>query len=217
MTQYDRFARDYAHHSATSPYNVDYERPAMAAHLPDLRNKFVLDAGCASGEFIPELLDRGAHVTALDASAELLAIVRGRFDDRVVTVQADLNAPLTLLRDNSFDLILSSLTIHYIENLHQLFSEFRRVLKPDAELLFSTHHPAMSTVDVEDYFSTQLVTDRWKVAGRDVDVQFFHRPLQALLEPLLQNGFQLEAILEPPCSMQPGKPWFLIVKARAVK
>ncbi len=70
MTQYDSFARDYAQHSAISPYNVDYERPAMAAQLPDLRGKDVLDAGCPSGEFVPELLIRGANVTGLDASRD---------------------------------------------------------------------------------------------------------------------------------------------------
>jgi len=215
MSQYDQFARDYAQHSTTSPYNVEYERPAMAAQLPDLGNKSVLDAGCASGEFIPELLERGANVTALDASAELLSIVQERFGDRVVTVQGDLNAPLMVLQVNSFDLVMSSLTIHYIEDLYHLFSEFRRVLKPGGGLLFSTHHPSNTWPSmVEDYFLTQPVIDHWNVAGREVDMQFFHRPLQAICDPLVQNGFELEAILEPPCSMQPGKPWFLIVKAR---
>lgn len=215
MSQYDAFARDYAAHTASSPYNADYERPAMLAQLGDVSQKRVLDAGCASGELTAALLERDAHVTALDASAELLRLVRERFDERVATLLADLDDGLPALADASFGAVVSSLTIHYVRDLQQLFAEFRRVLKPGGELLFSTHHPANTAEMVKDYFSTQLVTDRWKMQGRDVDVQFYHRSMQSLIEPLLQNGFHVTQLLEPPCILQPGRPWFLIVKAVA--
>jgi SAM-dependent methyltransferase len=214
VSQYDAFALDYAAHAASSPYNVDYERPLMLAQLGDVSRKAVLDAGCASGELTAALLERGAQVTALDGSGELLRIVRERFDERVVTVQADLDDGLAAFADASLDAIVSSLTIHYVRDLHQLFAEFRRVLKAEGELLFSTHHPANTALMVDDYFATKYVTDCWKIQGRQVNVQFYHRSMQSLIDPLLQNGFQIVRILEPPCALQPGRPWFLIIKAR---
>lgn len=38
--------------------------------------------------------------------------------------------------DNTYDVIVSSLTLHYIENWNQVFQEFRRVLKPWRTYLF---------------------------------------------------------------------------------
>lgn len=42
------------------------------------------------------------------------------------------------LQDNSIDLIFSSLTIQWCEDLQSLFQEFNRVLSPDGFILFST-------------------------------------------------------------------------------
>lgn len=213
MSQYEAFAHEYVAHSAESPYNAQYERPAMLAQLPDILGKLVLDVACAGGEYIPFLLERGAHVTAVDESPTFIAMVNERFDDRVVTVQADLNEGVPFLTDACIDVILSSLTVHYIADWERLFAEFYRVLKPSGTLLFSTHHPAQAIELATNYFQTQLVADRWKIGPRDVDVQFFHRPLQAIIAPVLTAGFRLTALLEPECDQQPGLPWFLIVKA----
>ncbi len=215
MSRYDAFALEYAAHCATSPYNTQYERPAMLAQLPDINGKHVLDAACASGEYIPFLLERGARVTAVDNCAPLLQLVSERFDERVVTLEADLDAGLPALDDSVVDVVLSSLTVHYIADWHKLFAEFRRVLVPGGMLLFSTHHPAQTAELAGDYFQTKLVNDRWSINGRQVDVQFYHRPLEAILAPLLLAGFAVTAVLEPQSSLQAGKPWFLIVKATA--
>ncbi len=213
MTQYDRFARAYAAHSSSSPYNTEYERPAMFAQLPDISGKHVLDAACASGEYIPFLLERGARITAVDSSDTFVEIVRERFDDRVVTLTADLENGLPLLADECVDVILSSLTLHYIEDWDKLFVEFRRLLKPGGTLLLSTHHPSMTAPLVKNYFAVERVTDRWPIGGEEVEVTFFHRPLQAMIAPLIAAGLQLSAILEPEYAGKPGEPWFMILKA----
>lgn len=48
---YKELSRDYEHNVDTqSAYNCYYERPAMIKLLPDdLKNKKILDAGCAAG------------------------------------------------------------------------------------------------------------------------------------------------------------------------
>jgi ubiquinone/menaquinone biosynthesis C-methylase UbiE len=50
---------------------------------------------------------------------------------------------LSFAQDGSFDLIVASLVMHYVRDWHAVLGEFRRVLKPDGAVVFSTHHPAM--------------------------------------------------------------------------
>ncbi|MGZ3518271.1 MAG: class I SAM-dependent methyltransferase [Vulcanimicrobiaceae bacterium] len=225
MSVYDTHAHEYAVHTATNVYNTHYERPALQAQLGDVRGKRVLDAGCASGEHTALLLERGAEVTAVDASASLVAIVRERFGRRVRAERADLREPLTFLDDASIDIVMSSLTLHYLEDWSLPLREFARVLVPGGRLVLSTHHPSMTAPMATNYFRTELVNDVWRMNGHDVEVQFFHRPMEAIVTPFLNAGFTLDALVEPhlaePDPAIPpqtyerlsSEPTFLILKA----
>ncbi|MEO6913245.1 MAG: class I SAM-dependent methyltransferase [Candidatus Baltobacteraceae bacterium] len=225
MSDYDAFAAEYAAHAAVSIYNAGYERPAMQALFGDLRGLRVLDAGCAAGEHSAHLLQCGAEVIAIDRSAAMIAMVRARFGDRIQTHCADLEQPLPFLEDGSVDLVFSSLTLHYLQEWGGVLAEFRRVVRPGGRLLFSTHHPAMTAPLVSNYFATQLVIDRWKIGARDVEVTFYHRPLQTIIDALIIAGFSLRSLIEPRLTARPPlasnadferlahNPWFLIIDA----
>lgn len=222
-------ARAYAAHSAQNFCNAKYERPALLAMLGDVRGMSVLDAGCAAGEYAAYLLAHGAHVTAIDASAAMTDIVKERFGERVTAKQHDLREPLTWSSDGAFDVVLSSLTLHYLRDWSVPLAEFHRVLKPGGTLLVSTHHPLMTYSLFRDaigsYFDTVLVRDSWDIGGTPHDVCFYHRPLQDVAGALLHAGFSIERIVEPCLTEpQPGmdaqwferlrtQPWFLIIEA----
>ncbi|MDQ2680630.1 MAG: class I SAM-dependent methyltransferase [Candidatus Eremiobacteraeota bacterium] len=227
MSDYDAFAKEYAEHASSSVYNAGYERPAMRAALGDVRGARVLDAGCAAGSHSEHLIAQGARVVAIDKSAALIEMVRARLGDRVEAHCADLEQSLTFFSNESFDLVFSSLTLHYLRWWSGVFAEFKRILRPGGRLLFSTHHPAMTAPLVSDYFETQPVADRWKLGDREVDLTFYHRPLHAILGSLLQSGFRLRSLIEPRLATRPANasdtdferlskhPWFLIVDAVA--
>lgn len=64
---------------ATVRAGRDRMRALMLAELPvDLRGLRVLDAGCGTGAMAVELAARGAQVTAVDISPQLVAIARER-------------------------------------------------------------------------------------------------------------------------------------------
>ncbi len=220
-------AASYARVTAVNLANAAYERPAVHALLGDVTGLDVLDAGCAAGEHSAWLIDHGARVTALDASETMLRLARERVGERARVLQADLAEPLPLARA-SFDLVLSSLTLHYLDDWLVPLREFARVLRPGARLVLSTHHPLMTVDDVPDYFAVTVVEEAWLGFSDDpVPVRFFHRPLQRIVSDVHAAGFALRALHEPrPVpgseSRNPAlaerfrtRPGFLIVEAEA--
>ena len=189
-------AASYARVTAANAANAAYERPAIRALLGEVRGLDVLDAGCAAGEHSAWLEEHGACVVAVDGSAAMVELARERLRSGRV-LHADLGEPLPL-DDGSFDCVLSSLTLHYLEDWAGVLREFARVLRKPGRLLFSIHHPFMTAADVEDYHAVSLIEETWNgFADAPVPVRFYHRPLQRVIGDVLSAGFTLRAIVEP--------------------
>lgn len=224
---FDSLAGVYAKTVDTaSLYNSEYERPSMLSQLPQsLTNVDILDAGCAAGWYTQQLVNRGANVVAADLSPEMVRSTIRRVGDKATVLCLDLEANLPF-EDNSFDFIISSLTLHYIKDWSLTFSEFQRILKPNGVFLFSIHHPFTDIKLLQDahYFSTELIIDNWTKEGKSFEVPFYRRPLQIILNETL-NYFSIEEVIEPKPTMNfkaqaPEKyealmnnPQFLIIKA----
>ncbi|ALC89139.1 ubiquinone biosynthesis methyltransferase UbiE [Bacillus sp. FJAT-18017] len=182
----------------TSLYNSEYERPAMLSQLPqNLNNMDIVDAGCAAGWYTQQLVNRGANVIATDISPEMVSSAKRRVGDKATVLCLDLEANLPF-KDNSFDFIISSLTLHYIREWGPTFSEFQRILRPKGVFLFSIHHPFTDIKLLQDanYFGTELIIDKWIKEGKSFEVPFYRRPLNIILNETL-NCFSIEEVIEP--------------------
>jgi SAM-dependent methyltransferase len=200
---YDALAVAFSRHAEVSPYNAYYERPALQALLPAVSGQRVLDAGCSSGAHSQWLLEHGASVVALDVSQGMVELARQRLGARAEILQADLGAPLPrvqALQDGDFDVVVCSLTLHYVGDWTVPLAEFHRLLEPGGALVFSTHHPAWDRqlVDEDDYFQTGLVEDRWPLLkGPVLEVRFYRKTLAEILTSVARAGFVIEAVEEP--------------------
>ena len=197
---YDRMAEAYAEDSDTEPAKAGYERPAMLAMAGDLRGKRVLDAGCAAGAFTRALVARGARVVGVDLNEGLIERARARAGVGAEFHVADLSKPMPFLPSGSFDLVASSLVLHYLDDWSVPLREFHRVLVPGGALIVSTHHP-MQDVKIPTppapYFEKRLLTDTWKMCGREFEVRFYRRPLGAIVDAFVDAGFLIERMPEP--------------------
>ena len=179
-------------------YNIAYERPAILEQLPSsLTGKCVLDAGCAAGWYTEQLLNRGANVVATDISPKMVGATKRRIGNQAEVFCLDLEEDLPF-KDGTFDFIVSSLSLHYLQDWQRTFREFKRVLKKDGTFLFSVHHPFNDVALLQDfhYHSTELIIDQWHKEGKLYDVPFYRRPLQAILNDTLAS-FAIEKVIEP--------------------
>lgn len=207
MTQKERFNYDsiadtYAGRIDEAPYNAFYERPAMFGAMPSVAGARILDAGCGNGWYAEQLLSRGADVDAIDASLSMVEHARKRLAHQLTTGQGRLSIQHADLMnelpfgDARFDGIVSPLVLHYIADWRPTLREFRRVLKRDGWLLFSTHHPANEMVlfAPENYFKVEHIIDTWEWLGK---VEFYRRPLMEISSSLADAGFVIERLVEP--------------------
>ena len=200
---YDSFAEAYAASNETSLVNAYYERPAMLALAGDVAGRRILDAGCGSGPLIAALRGRGAIVTGFDKSAGMLQLARRRLGGDADLQVADLAGPLPF-PDGTFDDVIASLVLHYLEDWGPALTELRRVLKPGGRLIVSVDHPfAIALMHREagheaDYFATTNLTAEWTAGGHTALMSFWHRPLHAMTDAFTAAGFQIAVISEPP-------------------
>ena len=197
---YEALAEAYAAVVDTKPHNALYERPATLSLLPEIAGKKVLDAGCGPGVYSEWLIKNGGNVVAVDASPKMVELAKQRLGNRAEIHQADLSVRLDFLESSSFDVVLSPLVLDYLEDWRSVFAEFYRLLRPHGYFIFSVTHPFFDYIyfKSENYFTTELVRSEW--GGFDkvrVQMPSHRRPLNELLNPLLETGFQLEKIIEP--------------------
>ena len=104
--------------------------------LPLRGDERVLDAGCGTGRVTELLLERvpDGHVVALDASSRMLTEAGkrlGRFGARVELVHADLLEPIPT---DPVDAVVSTATLHWIDDHDALFRNIATVLRPGGRL-----------------------------------------------------------------------------------
>lgn len=167
---YDRWAAIYD--GEGNPL-VALEEPHVDALLglvaPGMK---IADIGCGTGRHAIRLAMRGADVTALDFSEEMLSRARVKaaqleaaspagdttplpwcgVEDRLRFLQHDLARPLPL-EDQSFDRVLCGLVLEHIPNLEFVFAQMKRICRSDGAIVVSNMHPAMMLKGVTARFT----------------------------------------------------------------
>ncbi|MFC1695672.1 methyltransferase domain-containing protein [Pseudomonadota bacterium] len=138
---FERIAERYEHHAALEQEVCSrlLERTAFNRRAPAQ----ILDLGCGTGAGSAKLkqMFRKAQVTGLDTSMGMLSRLRRRSGmlKPIRGVCGDIGSLPFATR--SADMLFSNLATYWCPDPMAMFSEFRRVLRPDGMLLFSTLGP----------------------------------------------------------------------------
>lgn len=208
---FDRIAARFARQAADNVFNGQYERPITLSLLPELAGRRVLDAGCGPGLYARILVDRGAQVTGVDASVEMIKLARAHVPEATFH-HGDLTQPLPFA-DASFELVMSALCLDHVRDWRPVMREFARVLVPGGRLVFSTTHP-MTDFELSQtgaYFEVERVEGAWP--SFEVVVAFWRRPFHEVINPVLEAGFAIQRVVEAPLPGERAhrKPPFLWV------
>jgi SAM-dependent methyltransferase len=190
--------------------NVVIEQPYIRSLLSDLRGKRVLDLGCGAGEGCAEYLHRGAkHVVGIDISNRMIGEAKARNSHPGIEYQ------ITSIEEydfpaKSFDYVISSFVMQYLPDIGPVFRKISHTLAKNGRFIFSQEHPVITaTIEdagwhrdangkklhwkVDDYFLEGQRIYEWIVQG----ASRYHRPLQTVVDALLDAKFMIERIVEP--------------------
>lgn len=212
------------------------EWPALQALLPGPRGLRVLDLGCGFGWFCRWAREQGAaHVLGVDVSDRMLERALATTADAAITYRcADLEH--LELPPTSFDLVYSSLALHYVVSLDRLLAQVHAALVPDGRLVFSVEHP-IYTAPAQPRWSVDAAgrktwpVDRYLEEGpRSTDwltkgVIKQHRTVATYINVLLERSFAVSRVEEwgptdaqiavrPNLAEERDRPPFLLVAAR---
>ncbi|MEZ5958909.1 MAG: class I SAM-dependent methyltransferase [Hyphomonadaceae bacterium] len=192
--------------------------------------KTMLDVGCGEGRFCRMLGERGVACTGIDPTTAL--IERGRARDPNGTY-LEASGDQLPIADESFDLVVSYLSLIDMPEMNAPIAEMARVLKPAGTLLiancnsFNTAGAELGWVrgfggelkhyPVDHYLEERAFWTEW----RGIRIVNHHRPLSAYMRAFLQQGLELRFFEEPaPIAGAPEPkaaryrraPWFVVME-----
>jgi len=188
--------------------NGAVEVPALRLLLPALSGCRVLDLGCGFGDFARYARSCGAaSVTALDVSRKMLdEAVRLTNDPQIHYVQGAIEQFAAAAQP--FDLVVSSMALHYVMDCAAVASKVFGALKPGGRFVFSVEHPVCTAHPdgwvpgsegellhwaLREYQTEGPRNTSWFVDG----VCKYHRTVATYTNLLLAAGFRIEKLLEP--------------------
>ncbi|WP_246744928.1 class I SAM-dependent methyltransferase [Methylocystis sp. Sn-Cys] len=205
--------------------------PVIMERISGKRFERALDVGCGEGRFCRALKSKGVPAVGIDPTEELISHAHQRDPDGDYRIGGAESLPFAA---ESFDLVVSYLTLLDIDDFRAALAEMTRVLKPGGTLLIANLNSFITScssgwITDQDGKCLYYPVDRYLeefpewVEWSGIRVKNWHRPLASYMKELLAQGLTLTFFDEP--QPQSGDdperearyrraPWFLVMEWR---
>ena len=180
----------------------------LRAMLPDFNGKRVLDLGCGFGWHCRYAVENGAvSVVGIDLSENMITRAREINNlpeiEYIVLPVEEIDYPA-----DSFDIVISSLTFHYIESFGEMVKKIDRCLTAGGSFVFSVEHPVFTAYGSQDWYYDEAgnklhwPVDRYYLEGHREAVFLgekvikYHKTLTTYINTLLKYGFEIRELIE---------------------
>lgn len=184
-----------------------------------------LDVACGQGRTSRELARRGAEVTGIDLSAELIGRASAAEPAErggVCYVAADITQPGQWWDGRKFDGVVCEMAFMDIDDLDGALNSVARAVEQGAPFLASLVHPCFPGNEVglsswppeASYFSEGFWhSPHHNPDGARIRLGSNHRTLSTYLNAIIGAGLVLERVIEPVAAV----PTFLVLACRGAR
>ncbi len=190
-------------HRVESPNNI-IEKPVLMELIGDVSGKKVLDLGCGDAEFGLELIKQGcSFYEGVEGSLNMVQKAVSVLDRTTSKIHHSSMEAWDFPQEQ-YDLVVSRLALHYLEDLESVFKRVYSSLKVGRQFVFSVQHPiltcsvqsatksARTDWKVDDYFHTGKRVEPWI----EKEVVKYHRTIEEYFKEIKCAGFKIEEISE---------------------
>jgi ubiquinone/menaquinone biosynthesis C-methylase UbiE len=192
--------------------------PGLIDLVGEVRGLRLLDLGCGNGYLARRFARLGAKVSAVDASAPVVALAQRRQESEPLGIDYHVHdaARLPMFQDGSFEVVYSNMALMDMASAEGAIRETARVLAPGGRFVASLCHPCFDVpnasswlMERKDYatsisrrvgryrepFETETL---WKPVDRpEFTTMSYHRPVSWYARTLWKAGLAITALDEP--------------------
>lgn len=121
-------------------HDINPLRLGYIANFADLSKAKVLDVGCGGGILAETMAEKGAQVTAIDASEEVITIARLHSLESQIKVNYETKSVQDLSEEqpHTFDIVTCMELLEHVPAPEEIVRACAKLVKPDGKVFFST-------------------------------------------------------------------------------
>lgn len=203
FSQYSQMSRSVSGLKGAGEWHV------LKEMLPDFKGKRVLDLGCGFGWHCQYAIENGAVAAlGIDLSEKMLNEARKKNSSPLIEYKCMAIEDFDF-NPETYDIVISSLTFHYLESFRDICSKVHRCLTKGGSFVFSVEHPVFTAYGSQDWYYDQegrpmhWPVDNYFTEGKrkavflGEEVVKFHKTLTTYVNGLIQTGFEITGLIEP--------------------